>query len=234
MRFVLKMVNGLENKPGVANAYLRTLKLILNFAVLQGDILSNPASRVQPIKLGEMETWSEDDIQRFEKRWPNGTVERRIFNLALSTGQRASDLRRMRVDEIANGWITVKQSKTGEVVALPLHPTLQVDLAAFPPKGEFLIHRSDGKPFSEGVISKVLKAALRKAGIPEDRKLHGLRKATCRRLAEAGCSEREIMSVSGHRSPQMVSAYVKAASQRTMATAAMAKLSAAQPVLPNR
>ncbi|RAH97628.1 hypothetical protein DLJ53_27630 [Acuticoccus sediminis] len=224
VKFVLNMVNDLNGTPGVANAYLRCMKLLLNHAVLCGDIPTNPASRVQPIKLGEIDTWAEADLAKFEKRWPNGTVERRIYNLALYTGQRASDLRRMMVHDIEDGVISIRQSKTGEVVVLPIHPALQADLDEFPPKGEFLIHRADGKGYSGGVISKLLREALRKAKLPENLKLHGLRKATCRRLAEAGASEREIMSVSGHRSPQMVSHYVKAASQRKMAAAAMAKL----------
>ncbi len=38
----------------------------------------------------------------------------------------------------------------------------------------------------------------RRAGVPKGRSPLGLRKASCRRLAEAGCSPHEIMSVSGH------------------------------------
>jgi len=232
-RHVLGMMDGLKATPGVANAYLRTLKLLLNYAVLRGELSHNPASSVQPIKLDEIATWTEDDIARFEKRWPLGTIERRIFNVALSTGQRSSDLRKMRVDDIKDGWITVRQSKTGELVELPLHPALQADLEAFPPKGDHLISRPDGRPYSDGVLSKKVKAALRAAGIPDDRKLHGLRKATCRRLAEAGCSERQIMSVSGHRSPQMVSTYVRQADQRLLAMQAMGKLTPAKAALSN-
>jgi integrase len=40
----------------------------------------------------------------------------------------------------------------------------------------------------------------REAGIPDGLSPHGLRKATCRRLAEAGCTPHEIMAISGHRS----------------------------------
>ena len=232
-KHVLAMMDGLKATPGVANAYLRTLKMLLNYAVLRGDIAFNPAGNVRQIKLGEWVAWSEDDVRRFEKRWPLGTIERRIYNVALCTGQRAEDLRRMRVDDIDDGWIRVRQGKTGELVELPVQASLQRDLEAFPPKGEFLISRPDGKPYGPGSLSKLVKAALREAGIDEDRKLHGLRKATCRRLAEAGCSEREIMSVSGHRSSASVSGYVRQVNQRHMAQQAMARITLSNQEMPN-
>jgi integrase len=43
-------------------------------------------------------------------------------------------------------------------------------------------------------------------------------------LAEAGCSEREIMAITGHQTSQMVDHYVKAANQKNMAKAAIEKL----------
>ncbi|WP_074962614.1 tyrosine-type recombinase/integrase [Jannaschia rubra] len=44
----------------------------------------------------------------------------------------------------------------------------------------------------------------REAGLPNRASPHGLRKATRRRLAEAGCTPHEIMAISGHRSPAEV------------------------------
>jgi integrase len=54
-------------------------------------------------------------------------------------------------------------------------------------------------------------------------RVHGLRKAGCTRLAEAGCSANEIASISGHRSLQEVERYTKAAEQERMARNAMAR-----------
>ena len=44
-----------------------------------------------------------------------------------------------------------------------------------------------------------MRDAIRAAGLPLDCQPHGLRKAAGRRLAEAGCSAREIMAVLGHK-----------------------------------
>ncbi len=54
--------------------------------------------------------------------------------------------------------------------------------------------------------------------------LHGLRKCAARKLAEAGCSEEEIKSVTGHATTRMVEHYTKAANKKRQASAAILKL----------
>ena len=50
---------------------------------------------------------------------------------------------------------------------------------------------------------------------------HGLRKLAATRLANAGCSEREIMAITGHKSVAEVSRYTKARDQERLAEQAM-------------
>src|SRR6516165_5316799 len=64
------------------------------------------------------------------------------------------------------------------------------------------------------------------AGLPQC-SAHGLRKLAATRLAEVGCSEREIMAITGHRSVSEVSRYTKAAEQSRLAERAIAKLTSA-------
>jgi integrase len=67
------------------------------------------------------------------------------------------------------------------------------------------------------------------ADLPKRCSSHGLRKAACRRLAEAGCSEHEIAAISGHESLAEVRRYTRAASRARMAKSAMATVTAAFP-----
>ena len=53
----------------------------------------------------------------------------------------------------------------------------------------------------------------------------GVRKSCCRRLAEAGCTGPEIMSISGRTTLKEVERYIKAANQERMAEAEMGKVS---------
>ena len=61
------------------------------------------------------------------------------------------------------------------------------------------------------------------AGLSQDCSFHGLRKAACRRLAEAGCSANEIAAISGHASLREVERYTKVADQERMARNALAR-----------
>jgi integrase len=62
------------------------------------------------------------------------------------------------------------------------------------------------------------------AGLPKECTAHGLRKAACRRLAEAGCSANVIAAISGHTSLREVERYTRAADQERMARIGMAAL----------
>ena len=59
--------------------------------------------------------------------------------------------------------------------------------------------------------------------------LHGLRKAAARRLAEAGCTEKEIAAVTGHTTLKEVARYTRAADQRRLAAGVVAKLTEQKP-----
>ena len=50
-----------------------------------------------------------------------------------------------------------------------------------------------------------------------------MRKAACRRLAEAGCSVNEIAAISGHATLREIERYTKAADQERMARNALTR-----------
>jgi integrase len=55
---------------------------------------------------------------------------------------------------------------------------------------------------------------------------HGFRKAAGRRLAEAGCSANEIMSILGHKTLAEAERYTRDADQQRLARAAVTRLEA--------
>lgn len=81
-----------------------------------------------------------------------------------------------------------------------------------------------GKPFSPAGFTNLFRRWVAAAGLPKGISAHGLRKACCRRLAEAGCSAPEIMAISGHSSLREVQRYIAAADQGRMARSAMASI----------
>jgi integrase len=63
--------------------------------------------------------------------------------------------------------------------------------------------------------------AIKAAGLPDRCVPHGLRKAAARRLAEAGCSEKQIAAVTGHTTLKEVARYTRAANQERLAADAV-------------
>ena len=86
---------------------------------------------------------------------------------------------------------------------------------------------SFGKPFTAPGFGNLFRDWCNEADLPRGLSAHGLRKAACRRLAEAGCSANQIMAISGHRSMGEAEKYVRAADQVMLAESAMKKVAAA-------
>jgi integrase len=137
--------------------------------------------------------------------------------------RRRGDVIRMGPQHIRNGVLTVRQQKTGITLAIPVHSDLRAVLDAT--RGEhltYLITRT-GRPFIGTNFSEQFRVWCAAAGLSERCTAHGLRKAACRRLAEAGCSASEIAAISGHATLKEVARYTRAVDQARMARNAMAR-----------
>ena len=210
--------------PGAANDLLKKLKILLHFAIDNGWRKEDPALRIKAFAEGEFHTWTDDEIAQFEARWPVGSRERTAFALLLYTGQRASDVKAMRWSDQVQRSIHVVQGKTGERLWIPLHQELQTVLDAWPHDSALILTTTFGNEFTDKGFSNFMADRIGAAHLPDRCVTHGLRKAAARRLAEAGCSSKEIAAITGHRTLQEVERYTRAAEQRKLAVSAMARL----------
>ena len=128
--------------------------------------------------------------------------------------------------DVSGDTIRVVQQKTGSKLAIPLHRDLLAILAATEREHVTIINTEYGKPYTVDGFSQWMRDAISAAGLPLDCQPHGLRKAAGRRLAEAGCTAREIMAVLGHKTLAEAERYTRDADQASLATAAVAKLEA--------
>jgi integrase len=173
----------------------------------------------------EHEPWPQELIDDFMR---NATPALRwAASLALYTGQRRSDLVKMRWDQFDGEFIEVRQQKTGELLSIPCHRALRAQLVTMPRQADTILVGERGKPLKPDSLTLNVSRMLRAMGVV-GYSIHGLRKNASRALAEAGCGDREIMAITGHRTVQMVSHYTKRANQRVLARSAMAKLEAAE------
>jgi len=221
--------------PGAAHDLLKKIKILMHFAIDNGWRKDDPSVRLKNFALGEFHTWTDEEIERFEQRWPVGTRERTAFALLLFTGQRASDVKEMGWRDVVENSIHVVQGKTGEKLWIPMHPELQQALKAWGRRDSLMLVTVFGEPFSDKGFSNFMAERIGHAGLPERCVTHGLRKAAARRLAEAGCSSKEIAAITGHTTLKEIERYTRAAEQRKLAVAAMARLTLRPlAILPNR
>src|SRR5215467_3288991 len=216
----------LDSKPPhAARSWLATLRSLCQFARKRGYRRDDPTANIKlaSIKSDGFHTWTEDEIAQFERFHPVGTKPRLALALLLYTAQRRSDVVRMGRQHIRNGALTVKQQKTGtELPPIPVLPELQAVLNATPSEHLTFLVTTTGKPYGPNHFSESFREWCDAAGLPKHCSAHGLRKAACRRLAEAGCSEKQIAAISGHASLDEVARYTKAADKARLARDAMA------------
>jgi integrase len=211
--------------PHAARSWLVTLRSLCQFAVKRGWLRADPTANIKlrPIKGDGFHTWTDDEIAQFEAHHAIGSKPRLALALLLYTSQRRGDVIRIGRQHIRDGVLTVKQEKTGITLAIPVHPHLQAVLDATPNEHLTFLTTTTGKPYGGNHLSESFREWCNAAGLPKHCTAHGLRKAACRRLAEAGCSANEIASISGHASLDEVARYTKAADQARLARNALAK-----------
>jgi integrase len=211
--------------PHAARSWLVTLRSLCQFGLKRGYLRTDPTANIKQraIKGDGFHTLTEEEITQFEAYHPIGTKPRLAFALLLYTAQRRSDVLRMGRQHIRDGVLTVKQEKTGATLAIPVHPHLQTVLDATPNEHLTFLVTATGKPYGGNAFTEQFRNWTDAAGLPMCCKPHGLRKAACRRLAEAGCSANEIMAISGHATMKELVRYTAAADQARLARNAMAK-----------
>lgn len=232
---IIDLKDRLYHQPGVCRIALAALNNVLEYGYDRGHVKYNHAANMKKLpKTKPFKRWAEDEVQRFLENAPIHL--RRAVLLALYTGQRRSDLTRLRWDQYDGEFIHLVQQKTGKELTIPVHPDLKEELAVMqkdrayirikgskskPVLEPYMLLTTHYRPWQLNHLTRAIKGQCEKLGI-KDRQLHGLRKTTASKLAELGCTPHEIASITGQ-SLQEVEHYTKGVEQKRMAVSAMGK-----------
>jgi integrase len=221
---VAKVIEDKADTPQAANVLLKTLRLLLNYAVFAGMIPSNPALGVRGYrsKGDGIHAWAEAEVPQYRARHPDGTKAWLALALLLYTAQRRADVVRMGWQHVNGDTITVRQQKTGTPFVIPLHPELARALAAAPRTNLTILLTERGTPFTAGSFSNWFRDRCNEAGLPQC-SAHGLRKLAATRLANAGCSNEQIKAHTGHKSDGELARYTKTPDQQRLARQALSR-----------
>ena len=205
----------------------KRLRKLGELSVAWGYRDDNPVLSAQKIKHKEkgFRPWTETDISKFRKRWATGTPQRVALEVLLHTGLRRSDAVKLGRQHRDGNRHVVSLKKSGETVTvyIPIHPTLEKHLATLSGTCLTYIQTVRGVARSAKAFTGWLKEAAAAAGLPPNSSPHGLRKACCRRLAEAGCTSAEISAVTGQ-SIAVIERYIESYNREKAAVKAMASI----------
>lgn len=223
----------------VAYTWFITVREFTKWAVTQDLLKTDPCLGIKVVRNESdgHDFFNEDQIAKFEARWPIGTRERLLFSLLLYTGQRCSDVLKLGPKSIVGGKFPVKQIKTGVMVYVPVHEELQAAINAYNVVGihtDTFLADDNGGALDQRDLNRIFRDACNAAGLPAFRMVegkkkptcvpHGLRKQFCWRLAFAGCTTHEIAALSGHLSLKEVERYTREFDRARAAEAGFAKL----------
>lgn len=204
-----------------ANSVVEMISILAKHAIDLEWITDNPAAGVEKLKGGAYEAWPDAKLNSFVRYCEahGETVALTAYHLGVGTGQRLSDCLAMKWADFDGEYISVVQEKTGAKLDVACPSRLRSYLDALPKRGDYILAKNLREHLSKSQVQKAV-SRVRAAIGAEDYVIHGWRYTAARELAEAGCSDSEIASVTGHKSLAMVQKYRRQASQRRMSKSA--------------
>jgi integrase len=203
--------------PRKADWYIQIFSILFTHAIDIEWMTHNPAKGISlygPQK--PMEPWPEWFQAEYTARATGAALT--AFHVGSGTGQRPGDVVAMKWAHFDGEFMQVAQEKTKTRLTIYCPKKLQRYLATISRQGDHIFPKNIREGVGYDAVEKAFRA-IRKdicKERPEAKQytLHGLRYVAAVELAEAGCSDTEIQSVTGHKSLEMVMKYRSAARQK--------------------
>lgn len=207
-----------------ANNTLRAFSSMLSWGCHRGWLGANPclARKALMFRPRPYRAWPTEAIALLEREarpdlWA-------IAAVALYTGQRLGDCLRITWADARHGVITLRQSKTGKILSIPMHARLQSMWQRLPRAEDVVLTNRRGRAWTVNGFQASWRKDLQRDTLrpirDADLVFHGLRKSAVEMLFDAGCSDVEVMAITGQ-SPAMIAHYAKAMDRRHLVLTAM-------------
>jgi integrase len=213
-------------KPTTKRNWFKAIRALMKAAVpsMRKD---DPTDGIPMPKLPKSKghhTWTDDEIAQYRAYWRLGVQQRLVFEFALETASRRSEVVRLGPQHVRNGRIRIERTHGSADVDIPLSADLQAACDAMPKDHLTYIVTAGGKPRSKFGLGNDFAEWMTAAGLPSCCRMHGLKKGGMRRLAERGATTHELMAISGHKTLSEVQRYTDAADRKLLADSGMARM----------
>jgi integrase len=172
-------------------------------------------------------SWTQEEIEQFQRRHPLGSKPHLALMLMLLTGVRKSDAVRLGRQHERGGKLVFTAAKNAHRkpvrIEIPILPELQAVLDGSPTGSMCYLETAYQKPFTPAGFGMRFRRWCDQAGLPHC-SAHGLRKAGAATAAEGGASEAQLMAIFGWTTTKEPERYTRAANRAKMARDAMGLL----------
>lgn len=232
--FLIHLKNDTSLAPKSINNIRSILFTMMQTAVVKGLIATNPVAatmtlvddREEPEIITKEEAEKLFDMKNFNICWKEDVLAYVINRTAAMTGMRLGELRALSMDDVSETEIRVTKNyndhygistpKNNTSRVIPISRDIYIGLYAVNMNhegGDFIFSRDGKKPICTSMPWKSLEAALAGIGISRaemaKRKInfHGWRHFFTTQCVEANINPEMIRSVTGHKTPAMLSRY---------------------------
>lgn len=180
----------------------------------------NPFSGIEKASFESRDrVWTSEEMSRFRAAVEG--LNRPSIALALTlsydTSRRLSDVLAIQKQHyLGDGRIKFRQIKTKKSYSQPVSKEVAEAFEALEdPEDYLIINEETGEPWKPRTFRKWVQYARKLAKLPKELQWRDIRRTVATELANAGATEDEIMSVTGHSDRRVVGVYVKAAEGRS-------------------
>lgn len=197
--------------PNQSNHYRAALSALWKYAVAEGLVSENiPAKTLKKRVTVQRLRLTFDgflNIRKFAPDWLQNAMD-----LALITGQRVGDIANLNCNNIQDGFLLIKQSKTGQALKLPIIGQLTTIInRCLTTDCEYLINIKN-KQITADYISKSFSNARKESGCYENIEhpptFHEIRSLSAHLQEIGGLDKKEIQKWLGHASEKMTDLYL--------------------------
>jgi len=243
---ILKIIDKRCKTPSTRRNWVTTIKHLFGHAVptMRKD---NPFNAIDRAKVAAMpkgndghHSWTEAQVSTYRGFWPLGTKERLTMEFAYEAVSRRGEVVNLGPQHLYTGKkgerrICIKRTHGSEDVDFEISDMLAAAIDAMPRREPVngvmpltFLATSTGKARSKKALGSDFARWCRAVGLPDECRMHGLKKSGMSRDAEDGQTDHELQAKSGHKTAAMVHHYTKAARKKKLADSGAAKSKAAR------